>query len=173
MLSPPEVTCSCTTTTLATTDVLPPLQVMHEWRRVALGAFSAAGRDIHLGHRLPTLFIEAGIGLPDDTDVAGRLSTMSTGGDMAVAVSRSLLPGAVAFGLTTTEDGNRWVQDFTRAMQEHPDHAVLWPLMIGAWKHKPETVNAQWNPGGGATPAATPCPDAPHPVGAGDGQDAS
>lgn len=123
---------------LATTDVLPSLEVMQEWRRIALGAFTSAGRDLHLGHRLPSLFVEAGMGTPDGTDVAGRLEPMSAGGDMAIAVFNSLLPAAVAFGLTTPEGGKRWVQDFTHATLEHPDHIVLWPLMIGAWKHKPD-----------------------------------
>lgn len=123
---------------LATTDVLPSLEVMQEWRRVALGAFTGAGRDLHLGHRLPNLFVQAGIGAPDGTDVAGRLEPMSAGGEMAIAVFNSLLPAAVAFGLTTPEEGSRWVQDFTRATREYPDHVVLWPLMMGAWKRKPD-----------------------------------
>lgn len=125
---------------LATTEVLPDLDVMREWRRVALGAFTAAGRDLHLGQRLPTLFTEAGVGAPDGTDVAGRLELMGAGGEMAIAVFRSLLPAAVAFGLTTHEDGERWVHDFIRATQEHPDHVVLWPLLIGAWKRKDQNV---------------------------------
>lgn len=126
---------------LATTEVLPSLDVMTEWRRVALGAFAAAGRDLHLGHRLPNLFVHAGIGTPDGTDVAGRLEPMSAGGAMAIAVFTSLLPAAIAFGLTTPEGGSRWVQDFTRATVEHPDHTVLWPLMVGAWKRKPEGLS--------------------------------
>lgn len=125
---------------LATTEVLPALDVMQEWKRVALGAFAAAGRDLHLGQRLPALFDQAGVGSPDGTDVAGRLEPLRSGGEMAIAVFRSVLPAAMAFGLTTEEDADRWVHDFTRATVEHPDHCVLWPLLIGAWKRKNENT---------------------------------
>ena len=59
---------------------------------------------------------------------------------MAIAVFRSLLPATVAFRLTTHEEWERWVHDFIRATQEHPDHVVLWPLLIGAWKRKEQNV---------------------------------
>lgn len=46
---------------------------------------------------------------------------------MIVAVFASLLPAAVSFGLTTQKDGERWLANFARDMDEHGDHAVLWP----------------------------------------------
>ncbi|GIE26961.1 hypothetical protein Ait01nite_000060 [Actinoplanes italicus] len=49
---------------MRTVAVEPPLPVVGEWRRVFLGAFIVAGRDVRLGHRLPGLFAEAGIGSP-------------------------------------------------------------------------------------------------------------
>ena len=122
---------------LGTAEVLPPLDSMQEWKRVALGAFTAAGRDIHIGHRLPRLFTDAGLGLPDGTDVAGRLEPLRAAGAMIAGVFGSLLPAAVAFGLTSAEGGRSWLQDFDRDVRELGDRTVLWPLLIGAWKRKP------------------------------------
>jgi 2-polyprenyl-3-methyl-5-hydroxy-6-metoxy-1,4-benzoquinol methylase len=123
---------------LRTTDVLPTLDSMREWKRVALGAFTGAGRDIHIGHRLPRLFADAGLGTPDGNDVAGRLEPLRTAGPMIAAVFRSLLPAAVAFGLTSAEDGQTWLDDFEHDVRDFGDHTVLWPLLIAAWKCKPQ-----------------------------------
>ena len=122
---------------LRTAGALPTLATVEEWKRVVLGAFSGAGRDIHVGQRLPLLFAEAGLGAPDGTDVAGRLEPLSAAGAMLAAVFRSLLPAAESLGLLTAEDGARWFEDFERDTSEHGDHAALWPLLIGAWKRKP------------------------------------
>ena len=122
---------------LRTADVLPGLATVEEFKRVVLGAFSGAGRDVHTGHRLPALFADAGIGAPDGTDVAGRLDPLSAAGGMFAAVYRSLLPAAVSFGLTTAEDGARWFDDFARDVRERGDDPALWPLLIGAWKRRP------------------------------------
>jgi trans-aconitate methyltransferase len=122
---------------LRSADVIPALATIEEWKRVALGAFTAAGRDVATGHALPLLFARAGLGTPDGTDVAGRLDALRDGGRMVAAVHRSLLPAAVAFGLTTQEEGERWFADFDADMHEHGDHALLWPLLVGAWKRKP------------------------------------
>ena len=122
---------------LRTADVLPALPAIEEWRRIVLAAFSGAWRDIHTGHRLPLLFADAGLGVPDGTDVAGRLEPFSAAGGMFAAVFHSLLPAAESLGLTTAEDAARWHDDFARDMREHGDHAALWPLLIGAWKRRP------------------------------------
>ncbi|HWM07701.1 MAG TPA: methyltransferase domain-containing protein [Solirubrobacteraceae bacterium] len=122
---------------LRTADTLPTLATVEEWKRVVLGAFSGAGRDIHVGHRLPRLFANAGIGAPDGTDVAGRLEPLRAAGGMFAAVYRSLLPAAQSLGLTTADEGAHWLEAFERDMREHCDHAALWPLLIGAWKRKP------------------------------------
>lgn len=73
-------------------EVYPELPVVAEWRRVFLGTFTAVGRDIRLGHRLPHLFAEAGIGAPDGTEVAGRLERLAGAGAMLAATYRSSHP---------------------------------------------------------------------------------
>ncbi len=124
---------------LRTINVLPDLDAMREWKRVVLGAFTGAGRDIATGHRLPLLFAKAGLGAPQGTTVAGQLEPLRVTAPMLSAVYRSLLPAATELGLTSTADGERWLEDFARQTHEHGDYAALWPLLIGAWKTKSRT----------------------------------
>ncbi len=117
-------------------NVQPELETIDEFRRVVSGAFDAAGCDSRAGHHLPLLFAEAGIGAPDGTDVAGRLEPFAAASAMFGAVYRSVLPGALALGLTTEERSERWFEDLARDVAESGGHAAMWPLMIGAWKRK-------------------------------------
>ena len=63
----------------------------------------SAGADSAIGARLPGLFVEAGIGEPDGTDVAGRLEPLATGWQIVAGTARSVLPTAIAAGITTEE----------------------------------------------------------------------
>jgi SAM-dependent methyltransferase len=121
---------------LSAVDVLPPMETMEEWRRVVLGAFTGAGCDIRIGHRLPQLFAEAGLGVPDGTDVAGRLEPLRTAGAMLGAVHGSMLPAAVGMGLTTQDAAERWREAFALDVRDHGERHGLWPLLIGAWKRR-------------------------------------
>ena len=121
---------------LRTLGVLPELGTVDEFNRIVRGAFAGAGCDIHIGHRLPVLFAEAGIGEPDGTDVAGRVEPLATTAPMFAAVYRSVLPGALAQGLTTEERSDRWFEELARDAREAGGHAAFWPLMVGAWKRK-------------------------------------
>jgi ubiquinone/menaquinone biosynthesis C-methylase UbiE len=120
---------------LRTSSVLPELDTVTEFNRVVFGAMSAARCDISVGSRLPLLFAQAGVGAPDGTDVAGRLEPLATTSAMFAAVYRSVLPAAVAAGLTTEEESARWFQELARDAADG-DHAALWPLMVGAWKRR-------------------------------------
>ena len=94
-------------------------------------------RVFDLGHAAFN-FAPAGLGEPQGTTVAGHLEPLRDAGAMLSAVYRSVLPAATQLGLTSTADGERWLEDFARDMHEHGDHAALWPLLIGAWKRKPQ-----------------------------------
>jgi SAM-dependent methyltransferase len=122
---------------LRTCGVTPPLGTLAEFTRVTLGAIAAAGRDVQIGHRLPLLFEAAGIGVPDGTDVAGRLEPLATASAMLDATHRSVLPVAVEHGLTTPERSEAWLSALAADAEAHGDHQVLWPLLIGCWKRKP------------------------------------
>jgi ubiquinone/menaquinone biosynthesis C-methylase UbiE len=118
-------------------DAYPPLDVVDEWKRVFLGTFTAAGRDVRLGHRLPTLLAEAGIGTPDGTAVAGRLEPLATAGGMLAATYRSVSPAAGAFGIATESQRDAWLADIDEAARRNGEHSVLWPLLIGVHKQRP------------------------------------
>jgi hypothetical protein len=104
--------------------------------RVFAGAFGAAGADVSAGARLPQLFVQAGVGTPDGTDVAGRLEPLATGRVIVERSFRSVLPAAVAHGITTESEAATTLAAIDRDATRFPDRPLLWPLLIGAWKRK-------------------------------------
>jgi ubiquinone/menaquinone biosynthesis C-methylase UbiE len=121
---------------LRTLQVLPALESVEEVHRVLAKAFEAAGCDVHIGPRLPQLFAKVGIGAPDGTDVAGRLEPLATGRAILERTFRSVLPAAVARGITTEWEGAAILAALDRDVERFPDRPLTWPLMIGAWKRK-------------------------------------
>jgi len=121
---------------LRTASVLPDLASFAEVGRVIFGAFGAAGADISVGARLTRLFEEAGVGVPDGTDVTGRIEPLGTGSAMFANVYRSLLPVALAHGITTEEAAAATLAAFGDDAVRFADSPMTWPLMIGAWKRK-------------------------------------
>jgi 2-polyprenyl-3-methyl-5-hydroxy-6-metoxy-1,4-benzoquinol methylase len=121
---------------LRSVDVLPALDSVEELGRVVTGAFTAAGCDVHAGARLPQLFVQAGVGVPDGTDVAGRIEPFGSGRTMLEHVFRSLLPTALAHGVTTEAGAAATLAAIDRDAEGFPGSPLLWPLLIGAWKRK-------------------------------------
>lgn len=117
-------------------SVLPALDSVEEFRRVAVEAFTAAGADVYVGARLPALFAQAGIGAPDGTDVAGRLEPLADALWLFTGVYAGVLETALAHGVTTEEDAAAWRAQIAEDGRRFPDRPALWPLMIGAWKRK-------------------------------------
>jgi SAM-dependent methyltransferase len=99
-------------------------------------AFGAAGADACTGSRLAELFARAGAGTPDGTDVAGRLEPLAVGRHFLERSFRSLLPAALAHGVTTADDAAALLAAIDRDATAFPDRPMLWPLLIGAWKRK-------------------------------------
>jgi SAM-dependent methyltransferase len=121
---------------LRTVSVLPDLASVDEVGRVIIGAFTAAGADVQAGARLGPLFAQAGVGTPDGTDVTGRIEPLGRGHLMLESVFRSLLPMAVAGGVTTEDGAAAALSALARDAAAFADRPMLWPLMIGAWKRK-------------------------------------
>jgi ubiquinone/menaquinone biosynthesis C-methylase UbiE len=117
-------------------NTAPELDWLHDVMRVITGAFGAAGADVTTGARLPQLFAQAGVGTPDGTDVAGRIEPLATGRILIESVFRSLLPTALAHGITTEAEAAATLSLIDRDATRFPDRPLLWPLMIGAWKRK-------------------------------------
>ena len=120
-------------------NTAPELDWIHDVTRVITGAFGAAGADVTTGARLPQLFAQAGVGTPDGTDVAGRIEPLATGRILIEGVLRSLLPTALAHGVTTEADAAAMLSLIDRDVTRFPDRSLVWPLMIGAWKRKEHT----------------------------------
>jgi SAM-dependent methyltransferase len=121
---------------LRSISTLPELDWTGEVQRVFAGAFDAVGADVSAGTRLPQLFAQAGIGAPDGTDVAGRIEPLATGRTIVERSFSSVLPAAVAHGVTTEADAAATLAAIDRDATRFPDHALMWPLLIGAWKRK-------------------------------------
>jgi ubiquinone/menaquinone biosynthesis C-methylase UbiE len=117
-------------------SVLPALASVDELARVVVAAFTAAGCDVHVGARLPELFVRAGIGSPDGTDVAGRLEALGDAHTVLTGVYQSIVPTAIARGITTQERAAALLVETVRDAARFPDRAMLWPLLVGAWKRK-------------------------------------
>ena len=121
---------------LRNVSTLPELDWGEELFRVITGAFGAVGADVSAGVRLPQLFVQAGVGVPDGTDVAGRIEPLATGRAIMAGTLRSLLPTALAHGVTTEAGADQVLAAIERDATRFPDYQVLWPLLIGAWKRK-------------------------------------
>jgi SAM-dependent methyltransferase len=114
----------------------PDLASIGELTRVFTDAFTAVGADVHIGIRLPELFREAGIGTPDGTDVAGYLDSLAVGAAMVAQVFRSVLPVALAHGITTGEDAAATLAAVERDTASNPGGQLMWPALVGARKRK-------------------------------------
>ena len=55
---------------------------------------------------------------------------------MLAATYRSVSPAAVAKGIVTAEQRDRWLADIAEASRTHGDHQTYWPLMVGAYKRR-------------------------------------
>jgi SAM-dependent methyltransferase len=121
---------------LRSISTLPQLDWVGELLRVWTGAFSAVGADVSTGTRLPQLFAQAGVGTPDGTDVAGRIEPLATGRIIMEGAFHSVLPTALANGVTTEAAAALALASIDRDASRFPDRPVLWPLLIGAWKRK-------------------------------------
>jgi ubiquinone/menaquinone biosynthesis C-methylase UbiE len=117
-------------------DVLPATASVAETMRLIVATFEALDCDVRAGMRLPLLFADAGVGSPDDTDVVGRLEPLETGQVMLEHTLRSVLPAAYAHGITTEPQAEQTLAALRRDAAG-PGRAMLWPLMVGAWRRKP------------------------------------
>ena len=121
---------------LRSISTLPDLDSVAEVGRVVTGAFGAAGADVSTGIRLPQLFAQAAVGTPDGTDVTGRIEPLGTGRTVLESVFHSVLPTALAHGVTTEADSTATLASLERDAGRFADRPMLWPLLIGAWKQK-------------------------------------
>ena len=115
-------------------DSYPPVEAFAEFKKVFFGVYNEAGRDTRTGIKLPGLFIEAGIGPPDGTDVSGFLLPSRVGAEMLAAVYRSVLPVALKHGLTTERQSFSFLEELRKS--QSANCYILWPLLVSAWRQK-------------------------------------
>jgi len=116
----------------------PTHEAFTEFKTVWSGVCEKAGLDERIGLRIPRLFEEAGIGPPDGTDVAGLFLPMNESCYMIEGVYRSVLPLALEFGLTTKVRSDWFYEQINGPGLA--DRYFRWPLLMGAWKQKPDRV---------------------------------
>jgi ubiquinone/menaquinone biosynthesis C-methylase UbiE len=122
---------------LRAVDAYPWFGAWAEFQKVMYGVFVQAGRDVQIGHKLPYHFVASGLGQPDGTDVAGVLSSLEDLSSMYQTVYQSLLPRALELGLTTPKQAEEFFDTMNSLPRRHY-HVASSPLLISAWKRKPE-----------------------------------
>ncbi len=120
-----------------TVNLYPKLEAYSELMRVILETCERSGQDMEFAFKLPTYFVEAGIGTPDGTDMNVPLTPFEPFMAMFQAVCRSLLPKAIELGVTTEARMERVFRDIQQAASDGRHYSALWPLMVGVWKRKP------------------------------------
>ena len=121
---------------LRTVDIYPKLESWSEFEKVVISLLEQSGRHVHIGHKLPAYFVEAGIGYPDGTDVTGLIGSQVQFGATIRGIYRTLLPRAIHTGVTTEAESQVFLDELNAAEKGECYYSVLLPLLIGVWKRK-------------------------------------
>jgi hypothetical protein len=120
-----------------TINLYPKLEAYSELVRIIVETCKRSGQDMEFAFKLPIYFVEAGIGTPDGTDTHLPMTSFEPFIAMYEALCRSLLPKAIALGVTTEARMQSVFRDIQQAAIDGRPSSVLWPAMIGVWKRKP------------------------------------
>jgi ubiquinone/menaquinone biosynthesis C-methylase UbiE len=120
-----------------TINLYPKPEACSELLRVILETCERSGQDMEFAFKLPVYFVEAGIGAPDGTDINLPMTSFEPFLAHHEALCRSLLPRAIALGVTTEERMHSVFGDIERVAGDGRQYSALWPAMIGVWKRKP------------------------------------
>jgi len=120
-----------------TINLHPRLEACAELLQVIIETCERSGQDMEFAFKLPTYFVDAGIGVPDGTDINLPLTPFGPFVAMYQSLCRSLLPKAIELGVTTEARMQRVFDDLAQAENDGRYYSALWPLMIGVWKRKP------------------------------------
>jgi ubiquinone/menaquinone biosynthesis C-methylase UbiE len=120
-----------------TISLYPKLEALSELVQVVMETHERSGWDMEFSFKLPVYFVEAGIGVPDGTDINLPLTSLEPFAAMYQTLCRSLLPKAIELGVTTDARMQSVFREVEQALVDGRQYSVLWPLMIGVWKRKP------------------------------------
>jgi ubiquinone/menaquinone biosynthesis C-methylase UbiE len=118
-------------------DIYPKAEFLEEIEKVISRTARHGGKDLKIGHKLPAYFVEAGIGDPDGTDVAGTIGSLKEYGWLVGETYRNLLPRAIQMGLTTETESKASLEKLDQIEKSERYYSALLPSVIGVWKHKP------------------------------------
>ncbi len=122
---------------IRTANLYPKPAACSELMRILAETSERSGVDTEFAFKLPALFVEAGIGVPDGTDMNLPMTSLEPFAAMFQALGRSLLPRAVALGVTTEARMQSVFREIERALTDGRQYSALGYLMVGVWKRKP------------------------------------
>jgi ubiquinone/menaquinone biosynthesis C-methylase UbiE len=120
-----------------TMNLYPNHEACSELLRVIVETCERSGQDMEFAFKLPVYFVEAGIGTPDGTDINLPMTSLEPFIAHHQALCRSLLPRAIALGVTMQTRMQGVFRDIEQASADERQYSALWPAMIGVWKRKP------------------------------------
>jgi ubiquinone/menaquinone biosynthesis C-methylase UbiE len=120
-----------------TGDIYPKLEFLEELEEIIARTVRHGSKDLKIGHKLPAYFVEAGIGEPDGTDVAGTIGSLKEYGWLVRETYRNLLPRAIQMGLTTETESKAFLEKLNQVEKSERYYSALLPSVIGVWKRKP------------------------------------
>ena len=68
--------------------------------------------------------------------MSGRLEPLAEAQRVMTSAYASVLPTAIAHGITSEQHAAATLSEITRDATRFPERPTLWPLLIGAWKRK-------------------------------------
>ncbi|MGH3760330.1 class I SAM-dependent methyltransferase [Actinophytocola sp.] len=114
----------------------PQLECWGEFGRVMDGIFEQTGGDPRCGLHVPAHLVDAGIGVPDGTDIAGVLAPIADTRGFLQASYTSALPTALRLGITSQDNADRCLAELAAAEADRTNFVRL-PALVGAYKRKP------------------------------------
>jgi ubiquinone/menaquinone biosynthesis C-methylase UbiE len=120
-----------------TMDLYPRTAAFDELKRVIVETEECSGIDTEFAIKLPVLFVEAGIGVPDRTDMHLPMTSLEPFAAVFQTLARSLLPRAIALDVTTDAQMQSVFREIERTLTDGRQYSALWQLMVGVWKRKP------------------------------------
>jgi ubiquinone/menaquinone biosynthesis C-methylase UbiE len=111
------------------------IPVIERTLRLCNDTFRRCGRDIEIGTRIPSLFIEADIGIPDACNVASVMLPAGPSTHMLSDLLDSLRPQILRHRLADERALTRLEFDLRAA--ESSDSFMRWPDLTATWKRKP------------------------------------
>jgi ubiquinone/menaquinone biosynthesis C-methylase UbiE len=122
---------------IRTLNLYPKPEAFSELVRVIVETMERSGIDTEFAFKLPALFVEAGIGVPDGTDMYLPMTSLEPFATAFQPFVRSLLPRAIALGVTTEARMQSVFREIEQALIDGRQYSALWQLLVGVWKRKP------------------------------------